>query len=247
MARAFGRPKIEEVEILPSDFCKVLANEGKVARMTSKLDALARELKRTDKRSVSAEKARVQVGSVKEMKRSGTKVRRNAIVYVEPMYGSTYSDDLHSTHSKAIYKMLELIPSIEYGKKLNKEIYSIRKTILKKQIIADIFKYSEYWVNAADINADDLKEADKFLAKVKKSSEDLKAKYGEKVYFLIEHIIKQIIRYPMRKKRIDKEYGNILSTAIALIIRKDKGNLYDPKSFPHPIMIFHEVHFFLIQ
>eukprot|EP00826_Nyctotherus_ovalis_P039482 TRINITY_DN3801_c0_g4_i1.p1 TRINITY_DN3801_c0_g4~~TRINITY_DN3801_c0_g4_i1.p1 ORF type:complete len:187 (+),score=38.71 TRINITY_DN3801_c0_g4_i1:73-633(+) len=184
---------------------------------------------------------------IRDSERSVTKARRNAIVYIEPQYGNTYSDDLHSRHSKVIYKMLELIPSIEYGKKLNKEIHSIRKTILRKQIIADVLKYSEYWVNAADINADDLKEADKFLVKVKKSSEELKAKYGEKVYLLIEHIIKQVIRYPTKKKRIDQEYGNILSTAIALIISKDKGNLYDSKSFPHPIMIFHEVRFFLIQ
>jgi hypothetical protein len=236
VSRAFGKANIEEVEILVDDFCKILAGEGKVARMAAKLDALVNERIKKHKRAQSKVKeSQTDKGPV-------SKVRRNAIVYIEPQYGIKNSNDIHNRHSKAICKMLELIPSIEYSKKLNSEIYSIRKIILKRQIIADIIKYSEYLENASDIKKGNVKETDKFLTKVKRSSEDLKGKYGEKVYYLIEYVIRQVIRYPIKKERIDKEYADILSTAIALIMKRDKSSLYDPNAFPRPIMIFHEVY-----
>jgi len=215
--------------------------------MAAKLDALANERIKTHKILPSKVKeAQTDKESVKETKKEPVKnLRRNAIVYIEPEYGGEKFNDIHSKHSRLIYKILESIPSIEYSKKLNKEIDSIRRAILKKQIIADVIKYSEYLASASDINKDCAKKTDKFLAKVKRSLEDLKTKYGEKVYGFIEHLIREVMRYPFKKNSIDKDYSEILSIVMTLIMKNDKSSLYDPKAFPHPIMIFHEVHYIL--
>ena len=95
-------------------------------------------------------------------------------------------------------------------------------------------RYAEFWKEAADI-----KDNSKFLKKVESSSQQLKQKYGEDAYLILEFLILRLLREPETEG--DKMQNLLINRAVVHMSKKAKGEKYSPSAFPHPVMLHHEV------
>ena len=236
----------------------MFTSDVKLTRLTIKIDSLANELRANNKKvkrkpppTLSAKSVMVHSAIkmselreeiLRKVRRAQiTKSRRNAAVYLSTdvnVKDRVKRIDIHRKHTNAIDGIYVNMPVIESITGLKKDIKSIRRSLIKDEMTADINKYAEFWREAANIKDNDLKGNMKFLNKVESSSEYLKAKYGEQAYYVMEFLILRIMRDAQQEE--DDTHNKIMMKAVELAMLKNKELKYSPESFPHPIMVFHE-------
>ncbi len=71
------------------------------------------------------------------------------------------------------------------------------------------------------------------------SSQQLRQKYGDDAYLIMEFLILRVLREPGTEG--DHMQNLLVNRAIVYMEKKAKDERYSPSAFPHPIMLQHEV------